>query len=107
MLFEDVQVRGVASALSLLPALEIAAERHAERKPEDVERIQSDWNRSRMNALRDYARRIGMDTSSEFNDLMRILEDENSLGKFKAFKADYKFAKGMLDRVQTNEAATA
>lgn len=86
---------------------EIAAERHAARTPNDVERIQSDWNNSRMNALRDMASRIGMDTNSDFSELMRLLEDDNALSEFKAFKVDYKLAKEMLDKVVTDETALA
>ena len=53
------------------------------------------------------ASRIGMDTNSDFSELMRLLEDDNALSEFKAFKVDYKLAKEMLDKVVTDETALA
>ncbi len=86
-------------------ALEIAAERHAARTPEEIERIQERWNQNRLEYLMQLSERIGGFGDKTMSELFAILKDDNALSDFKAFRADYKAAKKYIN--EKIEAETA
>lgn len=86
---------------------EIAAERHAARTKEDIDRIQSEWNTNRLNRLMELSERIGSYRDADFRELASLLDMENSSKDFKAFKTDYKTAKQYIDNKITKQTALA
>ncbi|MCM1141299.1 MAG: toxin glutamine deamidase domain-containing protein [Muribaculum sp.] len=87
--------------------LEIAAERHAARTQEDIDRIQSEWNTNRLNHLMELSERIGSYRDAEFRDWAYLLDADNSENNFRAFKNDYKFARQYLDNKIAEQTAMA
>lgn len=77
--------------------LEIAAERHAARTPEEVERIQKKWNQNRMGHLMELADRIGSYRDRYLNKAFGLLEEDNALSEFNAFQTDYQNVKKYID----------
>ncbi|MCM1293213.1 MAG: toxin glutamine deamidase domain-containing protein [Bacteroides sp.] len=77
--------------------LEIAAERHAARTQEDIDRIQSEWNTNRLEHLIELSDRIGSYRDSDFRELASLLDNENRSADFNAFKTDYRRAKKYVE----------
>ncbi len=78
-------------------ALEIAAERHAARTPEDVARIQMAWNQNRMEHLMTLSERIGFYRDANLRNSIIRLEGDHYASDFDAFKTDYKLAKQYIE----------
>ena len=87
--------------------LQIAAERHAARTQEDIDRIQSEWNTNRLSHLIELSERIGSYRDAEFRDMAYLLEAENSTKDFKGFKTFYKMAKQYVDNQIAEQTAMA
>ena len=87
--------------------LEIAAERHAARTQEDIDRIQSEWNTNRMSHLIVMSERIGSYRDADFRELASLLDMENSMKDFSAFRADYLRAKKYVEDKIAIETALA
>jgi len=77
---------------------EIAKERHAARKPEDVERIQTAWNNKLLNDTITTANRLGLITDNNYQSLALMLKDDIASSNFKAFKNDYALVKAMFEK---------
>ncbi len=78
-------------------ALEIAAERHAARTPEDMARIQIAWNQNRMEHLMELSKRIGFYRDPDLRNIFILLEGDHYAPDFDAFKIDYKLAKQYIE----------
>lgn len=68
---------------------DIAAERHAARTSEDVERIQTEWNRRRLWNANEGIEQLDLFTDKSYQELVRLLEDDIALGEHKAFEHDF------------------
>lgn len=75
---------------------DIAAERHAARTPEDIERIQTEWNRRRLWMANDSIEQLDLFTDKTYQELVRLLEDDIALGEHKAFEHDFAEMKRMI-----------
>lgn len=71
------------------PIADVAAERHAARTPEDVERIQTEWNRRRLWNANEGITQLDLFHDKTYQDLVRLLEDDIALGEHKAFEHDF------------------
>ena len=71
------------------PIADVVAQRHAARTPEDVERIQTEWNRRRLWNANEGIEQLDLFHDKTYQDLVRLLEDDIALGEHKAFEHDF------------------
>lgn len=88
-------------------ALQIAAERHAARTQEDIDRIQLLWNNKRLTDFYILSDRLGSYKDPAIRELALLLEEENSVKAFAAFKNDYTKAIAYLNNTITEQTALA
>lgn len=87
--------------------LERAAERHANRTPQEIADIQTAWNTRLFNNFVAETDRIGSWRDKDMREWALILQDEIDLKEFGAFKIDYAKAKAALQGRISSETAAA
>lgn len=95
-------ILGIASEPKKTP-LKIAKERHDARTPEDVERIQTEWNRRRLLNANDGIEQLDLFRDKTYQDLIRSFEDDIALGEHKAFEHDFAEMKRMITAARNVE----
>lgn len=68
---------------------EIAKERHAARTTEDVEKIQSEWNRRRLWNANDGIENLDIFFDKGYQEFVKVLEDDIALGDHQTFEHDF------------------
>ncbi|MCM1439007.1 MAG: toxin glutamine deamidase domain-containing protein [Roseburia sp.] len=82
---------------------EIAAERHAQRTPERIEEIQTEWNRHRLRNATSGIEDLDLFTDKSFNEWIRTAEDDIALGDHKAFEQSIATLKQMVANAKAIE----
>lgn len=95
-----------ASPAQTTPAKTIqerADERHAERTPEDVARIQSEWNRRRLWNANEGIENLDLFGDKSYQELVKLLEDDIALGESRFFERDFAEMKRMIAAARERE----
>lgn len=99
----DIIAPGSQSAIAKRTPQEIAAERHAARTPDDVNRIQMEWDRRRLWNANDGIEQLDLFHDKTYQELIRLLEDDIALGEHKAFEHDFAEMKRMINAARDIE----